>query len=76
MTNLPDAQPSPWSRDSFRKSTRRDSSGTGQCVAVAAHDGLVAVGDTKTPVADSYAHLLISAEDFASLTAVLSDARA
>ncbi|MFG3338552.1 DUF397 domain-containing protein [Glycomyces sp. NPDC048151] len=57
----------PWSRARFRKSSRSDGSGDGNCVAVAAHGGVVAVGDTKTPEGDSYQHFRVSAADFGGL---------
>ncbi|THV43302.1 DUF397 domain-containing protein [Glycomyces buryatensis] len=49
------------------ESSRSDSGSNGQCVAIAVLGGEVAVGDTKTPVADSYAHLRVSAADLGGL---------
>jgi hypothetical protein len=56
-----------WSRDLFRKSSRSNGGGSGNCVAVAVQGGEVAVGDTKSPVADSYAHLRVSTADLGGL---------
>lgn len=58
-----------WSRDLFRKSSRSNGGGSGQCVAVAVQDGEAAVGDTKTPVADTYVHLRVSTADLGGLLA-------
>lgn len=56
-----------WVRDVFRKSSRSNGGGSGNCVAVAVHGEEVAVGDSKTPVADTYAHLRISVADLGGL---------
>jgi hypothetical protein len=40
-------------------------------VAVAVNGCEVAVGDTKTPVADTYAHLRITAADLGGLVAAI-----
>ncbi|MEU6861390.1 DUF397 domain-containing protein [Glycomyces sp. NPDC046736] len=56
-----------WSRDLFRKSSRSNGSGNGNCVAVAVVGGDVALGDTKSPVADSYASLRVSTADLGAL---------
>ena len=69
MSEMSDRELSPWVRGRFRKSTRSDSGSNGQCVAVAVHGTVVAVGDTKTPVADTYAHLLVSSADLGGLLA-------
>ncbi|WP_199034591.1 DUF397 domain-containing protein [Glycomyces salinus] len=60
-----------WPRDLFRKSTRSNGGGSGQCVAVAAQGDEVALGDTKTPVADTYAHIVVSTADFSALIAAV-----
>lgn len=60
-----------WTRDGFRKSSRSNGGGSGQCVAVAVQGSEVAVGDTKSPVADSYAHLRVSAADLGGLIALI-----
>jgi len=60
-----------WPRETFRKSTRSDGSGNGNCVTVAVQGEEVAVGDTKTPVADSYAHFRMSTADLNSLLTVI-----
>jgi hypothetical protein len=60
-----------WTRDGFRKSSRSNGGGSGQCVAVAVNGCEVAVGDTKTPVADTYAHLRITAADLGGLVAAI-----
>jgi hypothetical protein len=55
-------------RDEFQKRSRSNGDGSdGNCVAVAVHGVEVAVGDTKTHVADTYAHLLISTADLGGL---------
>lgn len=61
--------PGVWSRDLFRKSSRSNGGGSGNCVAVAVHGDEVAVGDTKTPIADSYANLRVSTADLGGLLA-------
>ncbi|MEV3937699.1 DUF397 domain-containing protein [Glycomyces sp. NPDC049804] len=58
-----------WARDVFRKSSRSNGGGSGQCVAVAVSGSEVAVGDTKTPVADTYSHLRVSTADLGGLLA-------
>lgn len=58
-----------WPRGLFRKSSRSNGSGNGNCVAAAAQNGEVALGDTKTPIADTYAHLRVSTADFGGLIA-------
>lgn len=55
----------------WRKSSRSNGSGNGNCVAVAVRDGEVAVGDTKTPIAETYAHLRVSAADLGGLVAAI-----
>ncbi|MCD0444385.1 DUF397 domain-containing protein [Glycomyces sp. A-F 0318] len=60
-----------WSRDLFRKSSRSNGSGNGNCVAIAVLGGEVAVGDTKSPLADTYAHLRVSAADLGGLLAAV-----
>lgn len=64
-----DADTSLWSRDRFRKSSRSNGTGNGNCVAIAVEGDVVAVGDTKTPVADTYAHLRVSTADLGGLLA-------
>ncbi|MFG3339135.1 DUF397 domain-containing protein [Glycomyces sp. NPDC048151] len=54
-------------RTGWRKSSRSNGGSSGNCVAVAVHGGDVAVGDTKSPVADTYAHLRVSAADLGGL---------
>jgi hypothetical protein len=66
---MSDRELASWTRERFRKSSRSDSSGNGQCVAVAVEAGEAAVGDTKTPVADTYAHLRVSVADLGGLIA-------
>lgn len=58
-----------WARDVFRKSSRSNGSGNGNCVAVAVQGSEVAVGDTKSPLADSYANLRVSIADLGGLIA-------
>lgn len=58
-----------WARARFRKSSRSNGGSSGNCVAVAVHGAEVAVGDTKTPVAGSYAHLRVSAADLGGFLA-------
>jgi hypothetical protein len=60
-----------WTREVFRKSSRSNGGGSGQCVAVAVNGSEVAVGDTKTPVADTYANLRITAADLGGLVAAI-----
>ncbi|GAB4008650.1 hypothetical protein GCM10029992_65590 [Glycomyces albus] len=60
-----------WPRDLFRKSTRSNGGGQPDCVAVAVQGDEVAVGDTKTPVADTYAHIVVSTADFGALVAAV-----
>jgi hypothetical protein len=60
-----------WGRQLFRKSSRSNGGGSGNCVAVAVDGAEVAVGDTKSPVADSYAHLRISSADLGGLLAAI-----
>ncbi|MDN3240388.1 DUF397 domain-containing protein [Glycomyces tritici] len=67
MSDMSDRELNPWTRERFRKSSRSDSGSNGQCVAVAVQGGEVAVGDTKSPVADTYAHLRVSAADLGGL---------
>jgi hypothetical protein len=71
MSEMSDRQSASWARELFRKSSRSDSSGNGQCVAVAVRGLEVAVGDTKTPLADSYAHLRVSTADLGGLLAAV-----
>lgn len=71
MSSMSDRELNPWTCERFRKSSRSDSTGNGQCVAVAVHGDEVAVGDTKTPVADTYAHLRVSAADLGGLLAAV-----
>lgn len=62
-----------WARARFRKSSRSNGGSSGNCVAVAVLGAEVAVGDTKTPVADTYAHLRVSTADLGGLlTAIKS----
>ncbi|THV43362.1 DUF397 domain-containing protein [Glycomyces buryatensis] len=58
-----------WARARFRKSSRSNGGSNGNCVAFAVLGDEVAVGDTKTPVADSYAHLRVRAADLGGLLA-------
>ncbi|GAA2134739.1 DUF397 domain-containing protein [Glycomyces algeriensis] len=60
-----------WARGVFRKSSRSNGSGDGNCVAVAVQGGEVAMGDTKSPVADTYAHLRVSSADLRGLLAAI-----
>jgi hypothetical protein len=60
-----------WARGVFRKSSRSNGSGDGNCVAVAIHGSEVAVGDTKTPVADTYVNLRITTADLGGLVAAI-----
>lgn len=69
MSDMSDRELNPWTRERFRKSARSDSGSNGQCVAVAVAGSVVAVGDTKSPVADSYAHLRMSTADLGGLLA-------
>lgn len=69
MSDMSDRELNPWARERFRKSSRSDSTSNGQCVAVAVLGGEVAVGDTKTPIADSYANLRVSTADLGGLIA-------
>lgn len=71
MSDMSDRELDPWARARFRKSTRSDSGSNGQCVAVAVHGTEVAVGDTKSPVADTYAHLRVSSADLGGLLAAI-----
>ena len=72
MTRMTDQQSARWGRERFRKSTRSDSTGNGNCVAAAANGSEVAVGDTKLPTADgSFKHLLVSREDWTGLMSAL-----
>ncbi|MCD0443562.1 DUF397 domain-containing protein [Glycomyces sp. A-F 0318] len=58
-----------WARARFRKSSRSNGGSSGNCVAVAVSGGEAAVGDTKSPVADSYANLRVSVADLGGLLA-------
>jgi len=58
-----------WARARFRKSSRSNGGSSGNCVAVAVHGNEVAVGDTKSPVADTYAQLRVSTADLGGLIA-------
>jgi hypothetical protein len=60
-----------WARDLFRKSSRSNGGGSGNCVAVAVRGDEVALGDTKSPVADTYAHLQVSTADLGGLVAAI-----
>ncbi|MEU6858018.1 DUF397 domain-containing protein [Glycomyces sp. NPDC046736] len=61
-----------WARGKFRKSTRSNSSGNGECVAAAVDGTEVAVGDTKLPTPDgSMQHLIITREDWTGLVSAL-----
>ncbi|MFG3339136.1 DUF397 domain-containing protein [Glycomyces sp. NPDC048151] len=71
MSEMSDRELNPWARSRFRKSARSDSTSNGQCVAVAVWGIEVAVGDTKSPVADSFAHLRVSSSDLAGLLATI-----
>lgn len=55
----------------WRKSSRSNGGGSGNCVAIAVVGGEVAVGDTKTIVADTYAHLRVSTADLSGLVAAI-----
>lgn len=71
MTQMSDQQ-AKWKRAQFRKSTRSNSTGNGNCVAAAVDGSEVAVGDTKLPTADgSFEHLLVTREDWTGLVSVL-----
>lgn len=69
MSAMSDRELNPWARERFRKSSRSDSGSNGQCVAVAVSGSEVALGDTKTPIADSYAKLRVSSADLGGLIA-------
>jgi hypothetical protein len=69
MSDMSDRELNPWTREQFRKSSRSNSGSNGQCVAIAVQGDEVAVGDTKTPVADTYAHFRVSTADLGGLLA-------
>jgi hypothetical protein len=58
-----------WPRERFRKSTKSDGSGNGNCVAIALQGNDVAVGDTKAPIGDTLKHLQVTTADLQSLIA-------
>jgi len=58
---------SKWARARFRKSSRSNGGTNGNCVGVIVDGDEVAIGDTKHEVAETYAHLRVSAADFTSL---------
>ncbi|MEU6858017.1 DUF397 domain-containing protein [Glycomyces sp. NPDC046736] len=71
MTQMPEQQ-ARWGRKQFRKSTRSDNTGNGNCVAAAVDGTEVAVGDTKLPTSDgSMQHLVVTREDWAGFVAAL-----
>jgi hypothetical protein len=65
------SQTASWDGQLFRKSSRSNGSGDGNCVAVAVQGDEVAVGDTKSPAADTYAHLRVSTADLGGLLAAI-----
>ncbi|GAA2134733.1 DUF397 domain-containing protein [Glycomyces algeriensis] len=71
MSDTFNSQTVSWGRQLFRKSSRSNGGSSGNCVAVAVHGDEVAVGDTKTPLADSYAHLRVSSADLGGLLAAI-----
>lgn len=72
MTRMTDQQSARLGRAKFRKSTRSNSSGNGNCVAAAVDGPEVAVGDTKLPTADgSYEHLTVTRADWTGLVATI-----
>ncbi len=60
-----------WPRARFRKSSRSDGTGNGNCVGVDVQGGAVAIGDTKSPIEaeDTYAHFVVTTTDLNSLLA-------
>ncbi|THV41302.1 DUF397 domain-containing protein [Glycomyces buryatensis] len=72
MIERTERQATRWQRERFRKSTRSDSSGNGNCVAAAVDGSAVAVGDTKLPTPDgSFKHLLVTREDWTGLVTAI-----
>lgn len=58
-----------WARARFRKSSRSNGGTNGNCVGIAMSGSEIAIGDTKLPMSDTYAHLRVSAADLGGLLA-------